>query len=710
MKTKFKIKSIILSTTIALCSCNNMNLNLSSTGLTYSGEGDPTIIRGQLVTAYNMMISRDGIFAEAYWGTIGCCDTDEGFRANVANNVNILNAHNINTGTSQLTRLWQKVWQGNEAATNVLSMLKTVEGMEQEEMDEIRGEALVLQAFYHFFAAVNWGPVPIKTIATFDIPAGKAELERKPVKEVLQFALDNCREAVNLLPEITKYNTTARISKSAAEALSYRIALYMASHPDIQDTEKYNQVVEWADKFIANGPNKLNTEPITINGETLPAYARLFINNMADNQDWDPTLNPEGIWDVVFYCKSQTSGIYANLYYEAVMRLGRDMGVPCADDQFNSPIGYADLTYRASNNLYNSYTDFNNGNDYPIGDLRRDWNIPTYCYKYKSSETPAAGYSVSTRFNYFDILLPEDVTYTRKAVVLPIFDKEKWDNSDNGAPVKGFYIEDGGEGYTWEGETSFSRTIKKVDSKILTSMAFFDKSAGAIIGYTPNTSLDTRANGYQKINSTNSSSDVTITFENGKMTKLELTTSNATSIGSNFACAHGRGIGKWRREYEVNLPPERQKDYTSCNFPILRFADVLLMAAEAHLMASNGNPAKGLEYLNMVRRRAYGVDINTPNIYVDFADLTLSDIQDERMRELCFEGVRRTDLLRWGLYTTEDPSKNVIKRFLAENPDHVNINYPIKQMELQFQKYQTLPIPSQEISSAPNTMWQNPGW
>lgn len=710
MKTKFKISSIILSLAIILGSCDNMNLNLSSTGLTYSGEGEAVIIRGQLVTSYNMMISRDGIFAEPYWGTIGCCDTDEGFRNGVSTNVNILNAHNINTGTSQLTRLWQKVWQGNEAATNVLSMLKTVEDMDEEEMKEIRGEALVLQAFYHFFAAVNWGPVPIKTIATFDIPTGKTELERRPVKEVLQFALDNCREAVGLLPEISKHNTTARISKSAAEALSYRIALYMASHPDIQDISKYDEIVKWADEFIANGPNKLNTRPIEVNGEKLPAYASLFVNNMADNQDWNPTSNPEGIWDVVFYCKSQTSGIYANLDYEAVMRLGRDMGVPCADDQSNSPIGYADMTYRASNNLYNSYTDFNDGLDYPKGDLRRDWNIPTYCYKYKSNENIAAGYSVQTRFKYFDILLPKTVSCVKEAVVLPVFDKEKWDNSDNGAPVKGFYIEDGGEGYTYtkNGLTTFSITIPKTASN-LTSMAFYDEEKGAIIGYTPGTSQDDKAVGYQKINTKNSSSDVIITFTDGKMTDLQLT-AGATSIGSNFPAAHGRGVGKWRREYEVNLPSERQKDYTSCNFPILRFADVLLMAAEAHLMSSTGDRTKGLEYLNMVRRRAYGVDVYSQNSYVDFSELTLSIIQDERMRELCFEGVRRTDLLRWGLYTTEDPSKNAIKRFLEENPNHVNINYPIKQMELQFQKFQTLPIPSLEISSAPNTMWQNPGW
>lgn len=709
MKNKINILLALIVATLS--SCNDWNLNLSPYGTTYSGKGDATVIRAQLVTSYNMMISRDGLFAEAYWGTIGCCDTDEGFRNNVSGNVNILNAHNINTGTNQLTRLWQKIWQGNEAATNVISMLKTVTDMEEWEKNELKGQALVLQAFYHYYAAVNWGPVPIKTIATFDIPSGKMEMERKPVKEVLQFALDNCREAVSLLPAINKYNTTAKISKSAAEALSYRIALYMASHPDIQDVSKYDQIVEWADEFIANGPNRLNTKAFKVNNEELPAYARTFVNNMADNQNWNATDIPEGIWDVVFYCKSQTSGSYANLSYEAVMRLGRDMGVPCADDRMGSPIGFADATYRASNNLYNKYMDFNHGQDYPIGDLRRDWNIPTFCYKYKNNEEIAEGYSAKTRFKYFEVLLPKGITWKKQAAIFPVFDKNSWKNSDNNGPVIDFYVEDGGSGYTnAQGATTFEIKIPKTAAN-LTSMKFYDETKGAIIGYSPGTKQDAKATGHQEIGGKNSSSDILITIENGQIKKLQKVDQAATSIGQSFMCAHGVGIGKWRREYEVNLPPSREKDYTSCNVPILRFADVLLMAAEAHLMASTGNKTKGLEYLNMVRRRGYGkTDVTQADPSIDFSTLTLSLIQDERMRELCFEGVRRADLIRWGLYTTTDPTKNVVDLFVKENPDHININYPIKLMKEQFAKFQTLPIPREEISSAPNTMWQNPGW
>lgn len=64
-----------------------------------------------------------------------------------------------------------------------------------------------------------------------------------------------------------------------------------------------------------------------------------------------------------------------------------------------------------------------------------------------------------------------------------------------------------------------------------------------------------------------------------------------------------RYAGKWRREYETLTPKGNM--VTGQNFPILRYADVLLMIAEAENEV-NG-PATAYAYLNEVRRRAYGI-------------------------------------------------------------------------------------------------------
>ncbi|HEY0770308.1 MAG TPA: RagB/SusD family nutrient uptake outer membrane protein, partial [Sphingobacteriaceae bacterium] len=73
-----------------------------------------------------------------------------------------------------------------------------------------------------------------------------------------------------------------------------------------------------------------------------------------------------------------------------------------------------------------------------------------------------------------------------------------------------------------------------------------------------------------------------------------------------------RVMGKWRREYE---PFPRAIEYSATNFPMLRYADVLLMFAEAENMIG-GTPsvpsARAYDALNQVRRRAFGRPANTP--------------------------------------------------------------------------------------------------
>lgn len=81
------------------------------------------------------------------------------------------------------------------------------------------------------------------------------------------------------------------------------------------------------------------------------------------------------------------------------------------------------------------------------------------------------------------------------------------------------------------------------------------------------------------------------------------------------------------------------------NWRHIRYADVLLMAAEAFYRASNEPKARG--YLNQVRQRSGMPDV-TASGAAFFNALVL-----ERQLELAFEGVRFTDLVRWGLAAQE---------------------------------------------------------
>jgi hypothetical protein len=85
------------------------------------------------------------------------------------------------------------------------------------------------------------------------------------------------------------------------------------------------------------------------------------------------------------------------------------------------------------------------------------------------------------------------------------------------------------------------------------------------------------------------------------------------------------------------------------DFPVIRLAEIYLTYAEAVLRGGNGgNKTDALMYINNLRERAYG---NT-NGNISDAELDLDFILDERARELYWEMHRRTDLVRFGKFTS----------------------------------------------------------
>lgn len=111
-------------------------------------------------------------------------------------------------------------------------------------------------------------------------------------------------------------------------------------------------------------------------------------------------------------------------------------------------------------------------------------------------------------------------------------------------------------------------------------------------------------------------------------------------------------IAKWRIEW-TDIYMESNQGDDGVSPIILRYADVLLMFAEADLFLGG---SEGELYFNMVRRRAFGVDINSASDY-DLT-LTLENLKKERAFEFCGENIRKYDLIRWGeLKTAIDRAK-----------------------------------------------------
>ena len=94
------------------------------------------------------------------------------------------------------------------------------------------------------------------------------------------------------------------------------------------------------------------------------------------------------------------------------------------------------------------------------------------------------------------------------------------------------------------------------------------------------------------------------------------------------------------RNIQSNGDPGKELGFVDTDFPMMRYADVLLMAAECQV---RGASIDGLAAYNQVRQRA---GLPTANAIV------LQDVLDERGRELYQECWRRNDLIRFGQFTT----------------------------------------------------------
>ena len=110
--------------------------------------------------------------------------------------------------------------------------------------------------------------------------------------------------------------------------------------------------------------------------------------------------------------------------------------------------------------------------------------------------------------------------------------------------------------------------------------------------------------------------------------------------------------GKFRRDWRNPLLPGTVLN-TGYNWPIIRFADVLLMFAEADNELNNGPTAAAKNALQEVRTRAYGG--NTSLIGTPPADKLnfFNAIVNERLLEFAGEGIRKYDLIRWNLLSAK---------------------------------------------------------
>jgi len=144
------------------------------------------------------------------------------------------------------------------------------------------------------------------------------------------------------------------------------------------------------------------------------------------------------------------------------------------------------------------------------------------------------------------------------------------------------------------------------------------------------------------------------------------------SFNITYQVAPYKNTGLYNQKYlprKGETSGQVELNYTN-NFRIIRYADVLLMAAEAWNRSTTPNDVKAQGYLNQVRQRAFGDNLH--NITATGTALKTA-IWDERRLELAMEGDRFFDLVRTGQAATK------ISNFTAGK----NEVFPIPQSEVQ---------------------------
>ena len=111
----------------------------------------------------------------------------------------------------------------------------------------------------------------------------------------------------------------------------------------------------------------------------------------------------------------------------------------------------------------------------------------------------------------------------------------------------------------------------------------------------------------------------------------------------------GYAVTKWKNvDSNGNQGSDSAGNFVDTDIPLIRLAEIYLNYAEATLRGGGGDTNTAVSLINQIRERGFGGSSGT----ISSGDLTLDFILDERSRELYWEGLRRTDLIRYNRFTS----------------------------------------------------------
>lgn len=158
--------------------------------------------------------------------------------------------------------------------------------------------------------------------------------------------------------------------------------------------------------------------------------------------------------------------------------------------------------------------------------------------------------------------------------------------------------------------------------------------------------------------------------------------------------SNGYFVDKWTNLTDAGeIASNTVEGGVDTDFPVFRLADVYLMLGESVARGGSGSSATAaLGYINELRQRAFGDAYETDGM-LRASDLTVDFFLNERARELHWECTRRTDLIRYGKFTTS----SYIWQWKGGTKDGKSVD----------SKYNIYPIPTTDLTANPNLYNEN---